>query len=81
MNGSHLIRLVLFHMYTLAQQTEPASVGRLAGDLGLGRHAVAQALLALDRAGLVDCARVRLTLTGLAFAVSARSRAPLALAA
>ena len=72
MTDTHLIRLVLRHLFNLAQDTEMASVGRIAADLGLQRHAVAQALLSLDRAGLVDCARVRLTLAGLAVAVGTR---------
>ena len=81
MTDAHLIRLVLHYLYTLAQRTEPASVGRIASDLGLKRAVVARILLTLDRAGLVDCARVRLTLAGLALAVSTRTAAVLSVAA
>ena len=81
MTDAHLIRLVLQYLYTLAQRTEPASIGQIACDLGLSRAVVARILLTLDRAGLVDCARVRLTLPGLALAVSTRTPAVLAAAA
>lgn len=70
MTDSHLIRLVLRHLYTLAQKAQPATLGRLARDLDQPRAAIAQALLTLDRAGLVDCSLVRLTLSGLAVAVA-----------
>ena len=81
MNDRHSIRLVLQHLYALAQHTQPASIGRIAADLDLERQTVARALLALDRAGLVDCARVRLTLPGLVVAASSRPSNVLSLAA
>ena len=62
---------VLHALYVLASQDCHATVLRVAKKAGLSRGEVESALAALDRAGLVDQDRVRLTLPGLAYAASA----------
>jgi DNA-binding IclR family transcriptional regulator len=62
---------VLHALFVLASQDCHATVLRVAKKTGLSRAEVETALAALDRAGLVDADRVRLTLPGLAFAASA----------
>lgn len=47
-------------------------VGVLAGHCGAARREIAEALLHLDRKGLVDASQVRLTLQGLAAATALR---------
>jgi predicted transcriptional regulator len=66
MNTNH--HAVLFALLDLARTDRHATVLRLAQHAGLERAEVELALRALDRAGLVDEARVRLTMHGLAAA-------------
>lgn len=63
---------ILVRLYRLARTDRPASLARLARDLQSPAPALAAELDALDRAGLVDAARVRLTLSGLCVAASIR---------
>ena len=72
---------VLEHLLLLASATQPASVGLLAKRTGLRLSVTAQALADLDRAGLVDATRLRLTLPGLAVAVALRHHGALRIAA
>ena len=54
----------------MAAADKSASIRLLALHLVWPRREIIQAILALDRAGLVDAAHVRLTLSGLAVAVA-----------
>lgn len=69
MNAS--LQNVLHALFVLASQDCHATVLRVAKKTGLSRSEVEGALAALDRAGLADASRVRLTLPGLAYAASA----------
>ena len=64
-------------MFTLASEDCPADLQLLAGAMQLACVQVDELLSDLERAGLVDAERVRLTLPGLAIAASlpAASRA------
>lgn len=64
---------ILEHLYLCGASETPATLGLLARSLDLSRHETARAVLELDRAGLVDAARIRPTLSGLAVAVAIRS--------
>jgi hypothetical protein len=59
---------VLFALFQLAQKDRPATVVGLVRQTGLGRAVVEASLRALDRAGLANEERVRLTMQGLAAA-------------
>jgi Mn-dependent DtxR family transcriptional regulator len=59
---------VLFAVYDLAAADMPADAGRLAERVGLSKVAVADVLIHLERRGLVDAGKVRLTIRGLAIA-------------
>jgi len=61
---------VLRLLFTMASEGCPADRYLLAAELGLSEQAVDQLLEQLDDAGLVHARRVRLTLSGLAVAVS-----------
>lgn len=61
---------ILYALFGLSRNTLPTDVSALAEATDLPLHAVGQALLRLEQAGLVDAARGRLTMTGLAKAVS-----------
>ena len=63
-------RAVLFALFHLGRRNLPASVAAACRLTALRPKAVQDALLRLDRAGLVDAERVRLTLPGLAVATS-----------
>jgi len=72
MNATH--HAVLFALFDLAKYDRHATIGRLVEhpavmDLGLDRAAVLRALAALDKAGLADHERVRLTMNGLPLAL------------
>jgi Mn-dependent DtxR family transcriptional regulator len=71
LNPTH--RATLRLMYTLAAEDRHANLALIAAELQLSCVEVDRVLVELDRAGLVDADRVRLTLAGLAFAVSARA--------
>ena len=61
---------VLGLLFTMASEGCPADRFLLAAELGLSDRQVDELLEQLDRAGLVNARRVRLTMTGLAVAVS-----------
>lgn len=61
---------VLLALFDLTRLGRAADADRLAGRLGLDREGIVEALAALDRAGLVDAGRVRMTMAGLALAAS-----------
>ncbi|NUP04919.1 MAG: hypothetical protein HOW73_02540 [Polyangiaceae bacterium] len=69
MNATH--HAVLHALFTLAQNDQHATVLRVAKFTGLSRDEVDAALAALDRAGLADRERVRLTMQGLGAAMFA----------
>jgi hypothetical protein len=59
----------LHAMFVLARSGQPATITRLRRWTGDSALRTAQALLSLERAGLVDASRARLTMAGLAVAV------------
>jgi Mn-dependent DtxR family transcriptional regulator len=63
---------VLRAMFDEAKCALPPNPDRLAELLGVSRETVDGALRALDRAGLADAGRARLTMVGLAFAAAMR---------
>lgn len=68
---------IVVRLYRLGRTDRPASLARLARDLQRPAEHLAEDLAILDRAGLVDATRVRLTLSGLCVAASVRvKRAP-----
>ncbi|MBM4373603.1 MAG: helix-turn-helix domain-containing protein [Deltaproteobacteria bacterium] len=67
---------VLRALFDLAQRARPAGRDALTSRTGLPPSQVARALRHLEARGLVDAARCRLTLAGLAFAVAARAAEP-----
>jgi DNA-binding IscR family transcriptional regulator len=70
---------VLRAMFDLGRRDRAASPEALAARTRLPSSHVARALRHLEARGLIDATRCRLTLGGLAFAVSARRAAPRAL--
>lgn len=64
----------LLVLYNLARQDEHADLAIVAERLGLSCVQADEALVSLERRGLVDADRVRLTMTGLVVAVSADAR-------
>lgn len=67
-------KAALLVLFNLAREDEPADLSLIAARLGLSCVETDDLLSQLDRAGLVDAERVRLTLPGLAIAVSADAR-------
>jgi Mn-dependent DtxR family transcriptional regulator len=67
---------VLFALHDLARADVPAHAGEIGLRLGLSATRVGEGLVHLERRGLADAARVRLTMQGLviarAFAAHAR---------
>jgi hypothetical protein len=61
---------VLRLLYALGRDDRRADLGLVAGELRLSCVRADRVLEELDRAGLIDAERVRLTLAGLAVAVS-----------
>lgn len=61
---------VLRLLFTMASEGCPADCYLLAAELGLSDRAVDELLAELDDAGLVHARRVRLTMVGLALAVT-----------
>lgn len=63
---------VLFALFTLAKNDRHATVLRLVQETNIQRSDVEKALTDLERSGLADLERVRLTFAGLAIAASIR---------
>jgi hypothetical protein len=61
---------VLVALLDLARLNRPANITRVSGRLGMSADETRAILLALEKRGLADATRVRLTLSGLALAVS-----------
>ena len=61
---------ILYALFGLSRNTLPTDVAALAEATELSPLVVGQALVRLEEAGLVDASRARLTMTGLAKAVS-----------
>ena len=80
MTPDQLDLAILQYLYRSARATAPADPNRIAPELGARRSQIRIRLSRLERAGLVDARRCRLTLPGLAVAV-ASAAAALALAA
>lgn len=71
MNRIQLATLQL--LYKMAREDRPADLGALAAELGQTCVAMDRVLGELEKAGLADAERVRLTMSGLALAASSRS--------
>jgi hypothetical protein len=63
---------VLRLMFGEAQRSLPPSRDKMASLLGVSRDAIDRALFGLERAGLADAERARLTMMGLGFAAATR---------
>lgn len=74
MNEPTLAERVLVALFRRCQRNENIDIFCLSQDCGASLFAVLKALQALDRKGLVDARRERLTLTGLALAAAVRKR-------
>lgn len=61
---------VVRELYRLATQDQPADLGVLARRVGLSCVQTDRVLVLLERAGMVDADRVRLTMAGLAITVA-----------
>ncbi len=70
MHSNHTSQTVLRALFELASDNQRAHIGRVARLLGMSCRDVDSALLRLEATQLVDATRVRLTLAGLAVAVS-----------
>lgn len=68
MNSPVSLASLVLALFDLVRLGLPADADRLAGRLGIAIDRVERGLSELGRRGLVDVARVRLTLTGLALA-------------
>ncbi len=66
---------VLTAIFSRYSKSFPVSRAGLAGSLDLAPGELDGALAALERAGLLDAARLRLALSGLAVAVACRAQA------
>lgn len=64
-------------IFSLSSATLPITRAGLSRRLGFGPLELEGQLMALERAGLVDARRLRLTLPGLAAAVAMRASSPL----
>lgn len=64
-------------MFSLSKATLPIDAGALGRCCAITATAVAEGLLALEQAGLVDASRARLTMKGLAAAVLLQRRGAL----
>ncbi|MBI4954491.1 MAG: hypothetical protein HY908_20875 [Myxococcales bacterium] len=71
MNRIQLATLQL--LYKLAREDRPADLSLLAAELGQTCVVLDRVLGELEKAGLADAERVRLTMAGLAVAASSRS--------
>ncbi len=70
----HTFVQVLESLFVQSGQGQACDAGAIARRLGLRASEVGAALVVLERRGLVDAERVRLTLPGLAVAASLRAR-------
>jgi hypothetical protein len=70
MNESKLCGRLLTQLFRRSQNNERIDIIELAEACGVSPHAALRAAASLDRAGLCDARRLRLTLSGLALAVS-----------
>lgn len=68
-----LLFSTLFSLFDLAREDRPAHVGNVASRIGEPRAEVARALRHLERRGLCDASRCRLTMQGLLVASSLRT--------
>ncbi|MFO0713018.1 MAG: hypothetical protein U0353_24400 [Sandaracinus sp.] len=68
MNSQPSLASLVVALFDLARLGLPADVERLAGRLGIEPSRVTGALAELERRGLADARRVRLSLAGLALA-------------
>lgn len=66
--------ILLRTLFEMAAEDEPAHLVLLGARMGMTCSRTAQALAELERAGLVDADRVRLTMAGLAWAAIAPRR-------
>lgn len=73
MKNSNAAR-ILVSLYDLARADRSASLGLLAEMLGVSATVAAEALLELDRRGLADADRCRLSFSGLAIASTLLTR-------
>jgi hypothetical protein len=67
--------LVLYSLFILSRENSPIDAGTLGRLAGLSPTQVGRALIQLERAGLADASRIRLTMTGLAVALSPKAKA------
>jgi hypothetical protein len=72
---THLEQQTLYALFCLSRDTRHISASTLAAALSVTPTCAAAALVALERAGLVDASRARLTMLGLAQAVRLGSAA------
>ncbi len=68
MNDDHKANAILLALFTLCRETRHISAATLAAAAHTTPTEAARALVALERAGLVDATRARLTMPGLAAA-------------
>lgn len=64
--GQHTTDSILYALFCLSRDTRHIDAGELARAAGLSTTDAARALLVLERDGLVDATRARLTMLGLA---------------
>jgi hypothetical protein len=70
MNESKLCGRLMTQLFRRSQNNERIDIIELAEACNVSTHAALRAAAALDRAGLCDARRLRLTLSGLALAVA-----------
>lgn len=68
----NLLAAVLLALFDLARDGQPAHMGNVADRIGVPRKDAVRALKDLERRGLCEAARTRLTLKGLVVAASLR---------
>lgn len=66
----NLLAAVLTALFDLAREGHPAHMGNLADRIGVSRKEAVQALIALEKRGLCEAARARLTMKGLVVVAS-----------
>jgi Mn-dependent DtxR family transcriptional regulator len=68
----NLLAAALLALFDLARDGQPAHMGNVADRIGASRKDAVMALKELERRGLCDAARTRLTMKGLVVVASAR---------